>query len=46
MPARVRAFVEFVIEKLENHPDFQVRAGDFAIRVRASRRYGGAGAAS
>jgi len=39
MPVCVRAFVEFVVEKLENHPDFQARAGDFAVRVRAGTRH-------
>jgi DNA-binding transcriptional LysR family regulator len=34
LPARVRAFVEFVVEKLEKHPDFQVRPSDFAVRPR------------
>jgi DNA-binding transcriptional LysR family regulator len=46
MPVRVRAFVEFVVEKLENHRDFQVRAGDFAVRVRRAARYRAAGRAS
>jgi DNA-binding transcriptional LysR family regulator len=39
MPVRVRAFVEFVVEKLENHPDFQARAGDFAVGARAGTRH-------
>ena len=37
MPARVRAFVGFVVEKLGKHPDFQIRAADFAVPVRRGK---------
>ena len=42
LPVRVRAFVEFVVDKLENHPDFLVKPQAFAVRApaRSPRRNG------
>jgi hypothetical protein len=40
MPSRVRAFVEFVVEKMENHPDFLVEPEVFAARAPRLRRSG------
>jgi hypothetical protein len=40
MPSRVRAFVEFVVEKMENHPDLLVEPEVFAARAPRPRRNG------